>query len=161
MSNIGLYVSFDVDNHILSIYESSTLIDAMVKVFSIDLGEYTDIDCENIENTLGQLILYLLHRRSEIGIPFAKYETILSALNTENFNSIYEHIDFTNPTDQYDYATLLFSHGRKANSWAMIEKAEYWFQKSAAAGNKEAKRFLCEDLPVLKPRLEEKLKNRK
>ena len=95
MSNKGLFLCFEDETNNLTIYDSSESIAELVKVISLNLNEYTDNDCESVERTLGQLLLYLINQRTASGLPFGDYKSILNTIIEENYKSIFEQINFT------------------------------------------------------------------
>ncbi|MFZ5558106.1 MAG: hypothetical protein ACOZDY_15545 [Pseudomonadota bacterium] len=157
----GLFISFDKSAQNLIVTErrvsdTGQVVDHPVLEFS--LADNANADPQVVEQTLGQLMLYSLEKLTPGGLGFGSYADLLDRISDENFEVFCHDLDLNKPEDQYDFATMLFSRGRRKESWEMVERAIELFEKAAASGHDEAKRFLAEDLPIVRPRLEEKLK---
>jgi hypothetical protein len=115
-------------------------------------------DLRAFEQTLGQFILYSLNQRLPEGLPFGHYESLMTTISEENLAAFSKELNLTSPADKYDLATVMFSQGKAAASWEQVERAITLFKEAAASGHTEARRFVEDDLPVVLPRLEEKLR---
>jgi hypothetical protein len=154
----GLMVQYDRPSKELSIRFSG---EGEKKIFEFRFEDADALDSENVERTLGQIILYSLNKITRGGLGFGEYDSLLDKIADENFESLKDGLNVNDPDDQYALATFLFSRGRKKASWSDIENAEKLFERAANAGHAEARRFLVEDLPVVRSRLEERLKKPK
>jgi hypothetical protein len=116
-------------------------------------------DLHSVEATLGQLVLWALDRAAG-GLGFGNYPETFEKLCEENLAAFWKGTDLTSPEGQHELAVVMFAHGRRRGSWPEIEHAIGLFERAASNGHEEAKRFLREDLPVVRDRLESKFKGK-
>ena len=157
----GIFVSYDRSTQNLivlekKISESGDTSDRVILKFSF--ADYDDRGSQVMEQTLGQLVLHSLDKLTPGGLGFGDYGELLDCISEENIAAFSQRLDMSDPDDQYGLALYLFSRGTRMKSWDTVERAISLYEAAAAAGHLEAKRFLNEDLPVVRPRMEEKLK---
>ena len=154
-----LVVRFYEADQTLRIHERDGLEPAketQILEFSFRDNEPTDL--HQVEQTLGQLLLFSLNRLTPGGLGFGSYDDLLERISADNLAAFAQGLNLNNAKDQYDLATIMFSHGRRVGSWAIVERAIGLYRTAAQGGHKEALRFVEEDLPVVLPRVEQKLK---
>ncbi|MBZ0091594.1 MAG: hypothetical protein K8F27_05160 [Sulfuricellaceae bacterium] len=159
----GLFISYDRPTQMLVVLERKTSEHGTIsdqERLRFCFADYDNLDSQVIEQTLGQLVLYSLEKLTPDGLGFGDYSDLLDRISEENIAVFSQGLDMSNPDDQYSLATLMFSRGGRMKSWGMVERAIGLFEQAAVAGHHEAKRFLDEDLPVVRPRMEEKLNKR-
>lgn len=157
----GLFISYDRSAQMLAVIERKTSENGVVSDLErlrFRFADYDNLDSQVMEQTLGQLVLYSLEKLIPEGLGFGDYSDLLERISEENITVFSQGVDMSNPDDQCGLATLLFSRGSRMKSWEMIERAIGLFEQAAEAGHVEAKHFINEDLPVVLPRLEERLK---
>lgn len=164
MNNVncyGLLVKYDRGTRKLVVIEqkiSGTGIARESQLLEFSLAGTDEANMSVVEQTLGQLLLYSLEKLTPEGLGFGSYADLFRQICEDNFEVFCRGLDLSSKDDQYDLATMMFSRGRRIGSWEKVEHAINLFVHAAAAGHEEAKKFLEEDLPVVLPRLKEKLK---
>lgn len=159
----GLFISYDRPTQMLVVIERHASENGVVSDLErlrFCFADFDKLDPQVIEQTLGQLILYSLEKLTPDGLGFGDYSDLLERISEENIAVFSQGLDMRNSDDQCGLATLLFSRGRRMKSWEMVERAIDLFEQAAEAGHVEAKRFINEELPIVLPRLEEKLKGK-
>jgi len=156
----GLCINYSRTTRTLTVLEKKTSEkgDASEReILRFSFADYDDHDSQAIEQTLGQLVLYSLEKLTPDGLGFGDYSDLLDRISEENIAVFSQGLDMSNPDDQYDLALYLFSRGMRMKSREMVGRAIALYKQAAAAGHLEAKRFLDEDWPVVRPTMEEKL----
>lgn len=110
------------------------------------------------ERTLGEFVLHALENATPDGLGFGSYADLLGRISEENLSAYLASVELVDPDKKYEVAVVLFAHGRRAESWPLIERALELFKQAALDGQPKAVKFLNEDLPLVLPRLERKLK---
>lgn len=151
----GVFVTFDRSTQMLAVVEQSGSDERTLLTYR--LNGRTDSETGTVEQTLGQLLLHSLDRMTEGGLGFGEYANLFEQISDDNFAAFCDGLDLADADDQYALATVLFARAKRVGSWSMVEQALELFRRAASDGHVEAKRFLDDDLPVLLPRLKQKL----
>ena len=152
---LGLFISFDKSTQTLAVVERSGSAERTLLTYRLD-GR-AESEASAVEQTLGQLVLHSLDRMTPGGLGFGDYANLFEQISEDNFVAFCSGLDLALADDQYAQATMMFSRGKRVGSWGMIEEAIELFKRAATSGHAEAKHFLDEDLPVVLPRLKQKL----
>lgn len=158
----SITVSFDKKEKELLVYRASLSAMGLLEEHSIlkfRLPEQ-DFDLEKIEQTLGEIILFHLNKMTQGGLGFGNYDDLFERIKKENIAFFTRSLDLSLSDDQYDLALILFSKGRQDESWDTVKRAVDLFKAAALQGHKEAQHFVNDNLPILLPRLEQKLKGK-
>lgn len=157
----GIFINYDRSRHTLMVVERTATENGLAvdkQLLEFSFSKFEEADHHVVEKTLGEIVLYALEKVTPGGLGFGEYGSLLDRISEENLKAFSEGLDLSNPEDQYSLATVLFAHARRAKSWEMVERAMELFKRAASEKHPEAMRFLEEDLPLVLPRLEEKLK---
>lgn len=155
MKKSGVFVSFDRSTQMLSVVEQDNSGERTLLTYR--LRGRTESETSAVEQTLGQLLLHALDRMTEGGLGFGDYASLFEQISDDNFAAFCDGLDLADADDQYALATVLFARAKRVGSWSMVEQALELFRRAASGGHGEAKRFLDDDLPVLLPRLKQRL----
>jgi len=150
-----IIVTFDDERRMLRLERRSmTSRESLLEVSLQEAPAKLDV----FEQTLGQFVLYSLNQCLPRGLPFGNYGSLMRTIGEENLAIFSSGLSLTSANDKYDLATVLFSQGKLARSWEKVERAISLFKEAAISGHAEARRFVEDDLPVVLPRLEEKMR---
>ena len=149
---VSIVIQFDERSKKLDIFREGGASDLLS---SIDLNGIDHTQSEVVENTLGQMILYQIDRMTDKGVGFGDYKNILERISKENLDCFIQSLDSDNADDVYSLALLIFSHGRRKKSLDIVKKALSLFEKSAHMGNGDSIKFLSEEWPIVKDRIEQ------
>ena len=150
-----LLVSFDRSTGTLAVLQLGECTER--KLLTLRLTDQPESVRGTLEQTLGQLILHALNRLTPGGLRYGDYASLFDRIAEENFVAFCDGLDLEDADDLYALGSVLFAHARRKGSWTMVEGAIGFFQRAADREHALAKRFLGEDLPVVLPRLRQKL----
>lgn len=162
MNNIGIFIYYDESLKKLVFVKQKITQgkkNDFYQLLDFSFKDQSEINTQELERTLGQLILYYLEKLTPNGLGFGNYSYLLKEISKENLEKFCQDIDLKKTSDKYDLATIMFSYGRRNKSWKTVEYAINLFKQASSEGHKESKRFIEKDLPVVYSRLVEKLRN--
>lgn len=151
----GVFISFDKLTQTLAVVEQKGSQERTLLTYR--LSGRMEFEASTVEKTLGQLLLHSLDRMTEGGLGFGEYANLFEQISDDNFAAFCDGLDLAGADDQYALATVLFARAKRVGSWGMVEQALELFERAATHGHVEARRFLDDDLPVVLPRLKQKL----
>jgi len=157
----GIFITYDKSRLTLVVVERTATENGLAadkQLLEFSFSKFKEADHHVVEKTLGEIVLYALEKATPGGLGFGEYSSLLDRISEENLKAFSDGLDLSNSEDQYSLAIVLFAHARRDKSWEMVERAIELFKQSASKKHPEAMRFLEEDLPLVLPRLEEKLK---
>lgn len=156
----GLVVLYGIEENCLKVFECENFIRPSENpILSFNIRPDQD-DMSQVEITLGQFVLSNLDRITPGGLGIPGYSDLFDRISDENFEVFCAGLDSNLPEDQYDLAMMIFNRGRRKKSWTMIQESIRLFESSSSAGCQQATHFLVEVLPIVLPRLQEKLQSK-
>lgn len=111
-----------------------------------------------IQRAIGRLVLSFLNSRSPKGLNLPRDIEDEEKLDEEHFAQLRQAASSNEPEALYNFAVSLIAHGMNTKSWAEIEQGETFLNQAIAAGLPEAINYQSETWALIRPRLEQKLK---
>lgn len=128
------------------------------EILNLPLANIRKREPEEIQRTLGRLVLSFLNSRSSKGLNLPKDPEDAKKLDERHFDKLQAMADTNTPEAVYDLAVSLIGRGMSNNSWADIEQGEVLLNQAVSTGLPAAIKYQTEVWMLIRPRLEQKLK---
>lgn len=132
----------------------------VTEVLRLPFSDVRKREPAEIQRTLGRLVLAFLNSRSSRGLKLPRDLEDDKRLDEQHFSQLEAAMDAKTPEALYDMAVSLIGRGMSSDSWADVEQGEVLLDQAIATGLPAAIKYQEEVWALIRPRLEQKLKNK-